>query len=386
MMNYLNGSELGTDVDWGEGGQVNLIPLDPTVWHDYLITIQADNSGNGTHRVNVYVDGGPMQTFSVTAGNDQLYNDINYVAIAQGATGQSGAFDIAALQFAPGIVVNNPPNGAIDVVPDVVFSWVPLGAASAYDLYLGTVFDDVNNATRTNPLGVLAAQGLETSSFDPGDLLEYGQTYYWRVDEVGATPDAEVVKGNVLSFTVLNYPIVVDDFEDYTDYSPDEIWNTWIDGYDDPTNGASAGYPNPDFNVGEHYAETKIVHSGAQSMPLFYDNSAGLSEATRTLNADWTQEGVVTLTLFYRGDAANAVEPMYVALNSNKVVTNPEADAVLTTEWAKWDIPLQTFTDMGVNLANVGSMSVGLGNKTNPVAGGSGVLYIDDIRLYLPEP
>ena len=59
---------------------------------------------------------------------------------------------------------------------------------------------------------------------------------------------------------------------------------------------------------------------------------------------------------------------------------------MLVTEWTKWDIPLQTFTDMDANLANVGNMSIGLGNKTNPVAGGSGIVYFDDIRLYLPEP
>ncbi len=386
MLSFLNGSEIGTDVDWDEGGTLNLIPLDPTVWHDYWITIQADNSGNGTHRIDVYVDGGSAHTFSVTSGLDQLYNGINYIALAVGSTGQSGAFDVAALQFAPGIIAHGPADGAAEVARDVVFSWVSSESASAYDVYLGTVFDDVNNADRTNPLGVLVAQGLQTNTYTHDELLEYGQTYYWRVDEIGAPPESEVIKGNIKSFTVLNYLTVVDDFEDYNDYPPDEIWNTWIDGYGDPTNGSSAGYPDPDFINGEHYVETLIVHSGNQSMPLLYNNSAGLSEVTRTLNADWTQGGVVTFTLFYRGDAANAVEPMYVALNGNNVVTNPEANAVLTTEWTKWDIPLQTFSDMGVNLANVGSMSIGLGNKANPVAGGSGVVYIDDIRLYLPEP
>lgn len=77
---------------------------------------------------------------------------------------------------------------------------------------------------------------------------------------------------------------------------------------------------------------------------------------------------------------------MYVALNGNKVVTNSDPNAVLTTDWTKWDIPLQTFTDKGVDLSNVESMSIGFGDKDNPVAGGSGVVYFDDFRLYLPEP
>jgi hypothetical protein len=39
-----------------------------------------------------------------------------------------------------------------------------------------------------------------------------------------------------------------------------------------------------------------------------------------------------------------------------------------------------------VNLANVNTIALGLGNKKNPVAGGSGTMYFDDIRLYSPPP
>ena len=37
----------------------------------------------------------------------------------------------------------------------------------------------------------------------------FGQTYYWRVDEVNAPPDSTVYKGDVWSFTVepYGYPI-----------------------------------------------------------------------------------------------------------------------------------------------------------------------------------
>jgi len=39
-----------------------------------------------------------------------------------------------------------------------------------------------------------------------------------------------------------------------------------------------------------------------------------------------------------------------------------------------------------VNLANVTSITLGLGNRSNPVAGGSGLIYFDDIRLYVLQP
>jgi len=36
----------------------------------------------------------------------------------------------------------------------------------------------------------------------------------------------------------------------------------------------------------------------------------------------------------------------------------------------------------GVNLPFVNLITLGLGNRNNPVAGGSGMMYFDDIRLY----
>jgi hypothetical protein len=110
-----------------------------------------------------------------------------------------------------------------------------------------------------------------------------------------------------------------------------------------------------------------------------------LSEVTRTLNADWTEGGVATLTLFYHGRADNAPEQMYVVVD-DVVVNNDDANAALVEEWTQWDIPLETLASQGVNLSNVGSMSIGFGNKANPVVGGEGHVFFDDIRLYLPEP
>ena len=49
-----------------------------------------------------------------------------------------------------------------------------------------------------------------------------------------------------------------------------------------------------------------------------------------------------------------------------------------------WSIDLQAFADQGVNLANVNTIGLGLGDRNNPQAGGSGTMYFDDIRLYRP--
>ena len=98
----------------------------------------------------------------------------------------------------------SPKDGATDVPQDVVLSWDPLETAATRDVYFGTAYDDVNDAGRASPGDVLAGQGQTATTFEPADL-EYGQTYYWRIDEVNGTPDATVFKGDVWSFTVEPY-------------------------------------------------------------------------------------------------------------------------------------------------------------------------------------
>jgi len=119
---------------------------------------------------------------------------------------------------------------------------------------------------------------------------------------------------------------------------------------------------------------------------MAYDNAVGKSEATSVLtsNRDWTVNGVNRLVIWFRGNTSNAAEPMYVALNDSAVVTNDNPDAARTTSWTQWTIDLMRFADQGVNLANVNSITLGLGNRSNPVAGGAGMMYFDDIRLYAP--
>jgi hypothetical protein len=107
---------------------------------------------------------------------------------------------------------------------------------------------------------------------------------------------------------------------------------------------------------------------------------------TLTSNRNWTVNGVNTLVIWFRGNAANTAENLYVVLNGSAVVNNDNPDAALRTAWTQWNIDLQAFADQGVNLANVNSITLGLGNRTNPVAGGSGMMYFDDIRLYPPAP
>ena len=91
-----------------------------------------------------------------------------------------------------------PADGAEDVVSSPILSWVPGGSAVAHDVHFGTDFDDVNDGV------ALVSPAQDANSYDPGPL-DFGTTYYWRVDEVNAPPDSTIIKGDVWSFTTEPY-------------------------------------------------------------------------------------------------------------------------------------------------------------------------------------
>jgi hypothetical protein len=102
----------------------------------------------------------------------------------------------------------NPADIAADAPRDADLAWTPAATAVAHDVYFGAVSDDVSNADRSNPLGVLVSQGQAASTYDPDDLFEFGKTYYWRVDEVEA--DGTQLTGSVWSFTAEHFSYAIE--------------------------------------------------------------------------------------------------------------------------------------------------------------------------------
>ncbi|OHB72880.1 MAG: hypothetical protein A2Z25_05260 [Planctomycetes bacterium RBG_16_55_9] len=293
---------------------------------------------------------------------------------------------------APGAVGNpKPANGASDLAMATTLSWTAATNAASHQVYLGLDKQAVRSADTPSP-EYKGSRTLGAESYDAG-LLEANTTYYWRVDEVY---NGNPVKGPVWTFTVGAY-LLVEDFESYTDddAAGQAIWQNWIDGFGVADNGAQVGYLLPP------YAERTIVHGGSQSMPLLYVNEAGVtnSEAALTLatQRDWTvvpmDIGIGELSLWFRGTSANAAEPLYVAISnpdgigtgSPAVVAYDDPSSVAAGVWKQWRIPLQAFTNKGINLSNVNKIAVGLGSKSGLAApGGTGTIYVDDIRLYQP--
>ena len=149
-----------------------------------------------------------------------VFTDVDYVGIHEELTYTAlgnwhGAFvsNFSATARFYGSPANaskaDPADGRTEVLQDVVLGWASGKFAATHDVYFGTVFADVNDASRTDPRGVLASQGQTAMTYDPPGRLDFGQTYYWRIDEVNAPPTSTIYKGRTWSFTVepIAYPL-----------------------------------------------------------------------------------------------------------------------------------------------------------------------------------
>ena len=219
------------------------------------------------------------------------------------------ADEVVELMRGDPLVAWNPKPGnntAIDVEQaKQPLSWSAGDNASQHDVYFGTDRDALDLAD-TSTADVYRGRQAGTS-YSPPEGLPWGTgPYYWRIDEINA--DGSVSAGSIWSFSVADY-LIVEDFESYDNTDPPQgeagnrIFDKWIDGYDVPGNGAQAG------NLFPPYAETTIVHSGGQSMPMFYTNTGGVmnSEAVLTVSSlrNWTLHDVGALSIRFRGNPAS---------------------------------------------------------------------------------
>jgi hypothetical protein len=187
-------------------------------WHHVAVTFDAGD-------VRLYIDGalgGSGAVPSPLAGNTlpvRLGADGGGASLFHGVIDDAAIFNhalteeeiravmagVRGAEFASDPV---PEDASADVPCDVTLGWEAGEFAAAHDVYFGTAFDDVNDASRAEPRGVSASERQDEAALDMG-RLEFGQIYYWRVDEVNAAPDYTIFKGPVWSFTVepFSYPI-----------------------------------------------------------------------------------------------------------------------------------------------------------------------------------
>jgi hypothetical protein len=274
-----------------------------------------------------------------------------------------------------------PMQGQKDVTQTPILRWSPGDKAAKHDVYFGADAQAVATAAPGTADLYQGRQALDQTTFDPG-ALDWGKTYYWRVDEVNDASPGGPWTGQVWSFTTADF-LVIDDFESYNDDldAKTTIFDTWVDGFTNGLSGSTVG------NITAPFAEQRIVHSGMQSMPLDYDNANPpyYSEAEQSFSTsqNWTVQGVDTLTLYIQGQTTNGADKLYVvvedAAGRRGTVAHPDAAVLTTAAWTEWKIPLNSLA--GVDAARIRKIILGVGSRTSPAPGGAGRIYIDDIRV-----
>ncbi len=134
----------------------------------------------------------------------------------------------------------------------------------------------------------------------------------------------------------------------------------------------------------------------SMKMPVYIGLALTSHEATLTCEAkfsnvsfpgtsvgpQWTDQDI--------GITSNEAEPMYVTVGDGSgtavTVYHGDPSATQIDTWTQWTIDTKEFGDAGVVLTDVSKLAIGFGDKSNPQPGGSGLMYFDDIRLYLPAP
>jgi len=92
-----------------------------------------------------------------------------------------------------------PADGAGDVMPSGTLKWMAGKDATSHHVIFAPEYDLVANAGPT-PSSWCYQGEYSVESFDPGKL-EFGRTYYWRIDEVSG---GKKWKGDVWQFTVID--------------------------------------------------------------------------------------------------------------------------------------------------------------------------------------
>ena len=191
-MNEFAGNEISGDVNFGQGDGENVIPLDPTQWHEFWITIQRDEDNVGTHVASIYIDGNTApQVFKMTAGagEERQYSEFSYLAIGATATPQSAALDVDFCRVKLGAV---PPPGASANPPPSYANLSPKIGANFVDVNQGVTFTATSSGSIPRENIRVVLNGRDWS----GNLEITGNEQEWNVQLTGLQENV-IYKGNL---------------------------------------------------------------------------------------------------------------------------------------------------------------------------------------------
>ncbi len=276
-----------------------------------------------------------------------------------------------------------PASGSVDIMPNDTASWRAGRQAAQHTVYVST--DERAVIDGTAPSVTSSTHRLDLGSLD----LQLDETYYWRVDEVNDAEVPSVWAGPVWSLST-PAALGVDDFESYSNASPDRPFQTWVDGFgysEDEFfpigysgNGKGAGIGHDIWSLSSPHYDGKIMETtetipgSNQSLPFYYTNSSQ-TDRTWATPQDWTVGGAQALVLHFLGSEENTGGSLFVEINGQKV-TYPDNTNLGLAQWHLWTIDLAA---LGINAEAVTSMSIGIDGV------GSGMILIDDISTVISE-
>jgi len=264
--------------------------------------------------------------------------------------------DIFSVSDGPAAVNPGPADGAADVPTDVSLSWLEAEFATSRELWLGK--EGAMEKVELAPAG---------TTFSPG-TLEFGQTYQWRVDQIGPSG---TVTGRTWTFTAAEY-ISVEDFQSYADHAG--IRAEWIESI-------------LDFD----YVFLATDSQGNNSMRFEFQNQYApyFTEATRTFDnpQDWTVQAVEALSLSFIGEHENMEHLMYLKLEDaagqSFKAEHPYTYACQSDSWRQWTVSLEQLSSGGIDLSTIKKLTIGFGDGTMSDQVGEDIdhIYIDQIML-----
>jgi hypothetical protein len=280
-----------------------------------------------------------------------------------------------------------PADEATDLPRDgLVLGWTPGEYAAQHDVYLGTSFDDVNEATT----GGDTYQGRQVASSFALPRLAFGTEYFWRIDEVNAPPDSTVFKGEVWSFTVESFSIMIPvdatkaTASSSTDANPPSMTvnGSGLEGTthseDTDTMWLSAqGDLDPwlmvEFDQPQKLDKMLVWNSNSKSEGFIGWGIKDVNIEASIDGLDWTVGGAKTLSIVFNGQAGNT-GTLFIMINNAKVTYQRDNGNISRGAWQAWNIDLAT---VNTTLSNVTRLTLGVEG-----AGTAGMILFDDIRLY----
>ncbi|MHC4648236.1 MAG: LamG-like jellyroll fold domain-containing protein, partial [Planctomycetota bacterium] len=197
-----------------------VVAADTRTHHEYIGAWHYFVGVYSKEHIALYIDGLEVSSSSHTSGSMAHTHDLYIGCGLPAASGEyfNGAIDEVRIYdraLSAGEILQlygaglggrafgpQPADGAVYVNPETVLGWEPGEGAVSHDVYLGTNYNDVNDA---DTLSAEYMDNVDVNSFDPC-WLELATTYYWRIDEVNGP---NTVKGDVWGFKTWAEPNLV---------------------------------------------------------------------------------------------------------------------------------------------------------------------------------